>query len=187
MCGCDLIESSACALLNTSGYRVDKEWIKSVDKEDLPMTVSGSCMTFSLARGSALLALSTMLMACAGIESGKSPGKSFEVDIPVETAYERAIEQTKMCLVTVDRFPMTAEIAADKQTAFVRVNMSMTNTLLSDVRISAESTDRSRVRVQMWGVDVWDMTAVDAMQAAIEFGVPSCVNYFPTNTPKKKR
>lgn len=129
--------------------------------------------------------IAATLAACKGIDPAKSPSKAFEVDVPVKTAYERAIAQSEMCLVTQDRFPLTSQIDPDEKFAFVRVNMAMTDTLLSNVRIVAESATRSRVSVQMWGVDVWNMTAVDAMQAAIEFGVPSCINYFPSQTPKK--
>ena len=123
-----------------------------------------------------------VLAGCSGINPATSPAKTFEVDVPVKAAYERALAQSKMCLVTKDNFPITSELQEDGSFAFVRVNMNMTDTLLSNVRIVAKSPSRSRVSVQMWGVDVWNMTAVDAMQAAIEFGVPSCVNYFPAKS-----
>lgn len=150
------------------------------------MKVLQSQLTRTLAWGVVLIALMSLLAACKGIDPAKSPSKTFEVDVPVKTAYERAIAQSKMCLVTEDRFPLTSAISPDEKFATVRVNMSMTDTLLASVRIVAESATRSRVSVQMWGVDVWDMTAVDAMQAAIEFGVPSCINYFPSQTVKKR-
>ncbi len=134
----------------------------------------------------ALCVLAVALVGCKGIVPGQSPSRTFEVDISVKTAFERAIAQTQYCLVTEDRFPMTAEMTPDERSAFVRVNMNLAGTLLSEVRISALSPQRSQVDVLMWGVNVWDMTAVDAMQAAIEFGVPSCVNYFPTATPKQR-
>lgn len=133
------------------------------------------------------LTLTLALAGCSGINPVTSPSKTFEVPVSVKAAYERALEQSKMCLVTKDDFPLTSDINADESFAFVRVNMNLSGTLLSNVRIVAQSPTRSRVGVQMWGVDVWDMTAVDAMQAAIEFGVPSCVNYFPTqNQPAAK-
>lgn len=134
----------------------------------------------------AMLVATVGLAACKGIDPGKSPSKTFEVNVPVKTAYERAVAQSEMCLVTEDRFPLTSQLDPDNQFAFVRVNMSMTDTLLSNVRIVAQSPQTSRVSIQMWGVDPWNMTAVDAMQAAIEFGVPSCINYFPSQTPKNR-
>ena len=135
------------------------------------------------------LALGTAALVggCAGVNPSTSPSSEFVVQVPVETAYNRAIAQSQYCLVTVDRFPLTAFLATDKQSASVRINMTLTGTLLSDVGIRAEGPDRSRVVVRMWGVDVWDSTAVSAMQAAIEFGVPSCTNYFPSAADIKRR
>lgn len=130
------------------------------------------------------------LVACTGIKPGKSPWKEFVVDVPVKTAYERAIEQTKYCLVTKDRLPLTTGIAADQKSAFVKLNLQMAKTLVVDIKIKATPDNRSLVLVEMWGVDIWNATAIDAMQAAIQFGVPSCVNYFPTqdsqSNPKKR-
>jgi hypothetical protein len=138
---------------------------------------------------SGLLALSTglLLAGCQGVTPGKSPSVEFVVPISVKSAYSRAVEQSKYCLVTYDRFPLTATLAPDEQSASVRVNMNLTGTLLSDVQIRAQGPSQSQVTVTMWGVDVWDATAVAAMRAAIEFGVPSCTNYFPSPDPKKKR
>ncbi len=140
----------------------------------------GLLSTGALARVLLLGLVILTLAACKGINPASSPSRSFEVDLDVRTAFDRAVQQSEFCLVTKDRFPITAQIAPDGQSALVRVNMTLTDTLLSEVRIQALSAQRSRVDVLMWGVDVWDMTAVDAMKAAIEFGVPSCVNYFPT-------
>ena len=138
----------------------------------------------------AMLAAVWSLSACQGVKPGKTPWKEFVVDIPVKTVYERALEQAKFCLVTKDRLPLSSQLAADGKSAFVRVNMRLADTLLADVRIRTFESNKSIVLVEMWGVDIWNTTAIDAMQAAIEFGVPSCVNYFPTQTsetnPKKR-
>jgi hypothetical protein len=131
------------------------------------------------------------LVACSGIKPGKSPWKEFVVDAPVKTAYERAIDQTKQCLISNDpvpitnpeKMPMTTYLAADERSASIKVNMILTGTLLVNIQITALEGDRSRVLVEMWGVNIWDMQAIDAMEAAIKFGVPSCINYFPSATP----
>lgn len=127
-----------------------------------------------------LLGMSMLLAGCSSFGPKTQPTKTFEVNVPLKQVYERTLEQTKMCLVTRDNFPITSQIDAAQSFAFVRVNMTFTDRVLSNVRIIEQGPSRSRVTVQMWGVDVWNMTAVDAMQAAIEFGVPSCVNYFPS-------
>lgn len=152
----------------------------------LKMRALQPCRLGFVSRSILLIALIVGISACKGIDPSKSPAKTFDVDVSVKTAYERAIAQSEMCLVTQDRFPLTSQIDPDEKFALVRVNMSMTDTLLSSVRIVADSATTSRVSVQMWGVDPWNMTAVDAMQAAIEFGVPSCINYFPSQSTKKR-
>jgi hypothetical protein len=140
-----------------------------------------------LARGLFLVLMVLVLVACKGIDPATAPSRSFEVDLDVRTAFDRAVEQSEYCLVTDDRFPITAQIDPNAQSAFVRVNMTLSGTLLSDVRIQAITPERSRIDILMWGVDIWDMTAVDAMQAAIQFGVPACINYFPTvQTPANR-
>ena len=152
---------------------------KQLHKIDTQVRSSTSAWSLTK-RAVAGIGCALLLAGCSGINPSTSPAKTFEVDVPVKRAYERALAQSKMCLVTKDNFPITSEVQEDGSFAFVRVNMNMTDTLLSNVRIVAKSPSRSRVSVQMWGVDVWNTTAIDAMQAAIEFGVPSCVNYFPS-------
>jgi hypothetical protein len=143
-------------------------------------------LTWLTATKSAVLASVVVIAGCAGAIVGKTPSAQFDVPIDVQTAYDRTIAQAKYCLVTKDNFPLTAQISPDRQTANVTVRMSMTGTLLADIKMRAIDAQRTNVLVNMWGVDVWDQTAVDAMKAAIEFGVPSCINYFPTTPPPKR-
>ncbi|MFO7746817.1 MAG: hypothetical protein R6V42_03305 [Orrella sp.] len=128
------------------------------------------------------------LAGCTGAVVGETPSAEFVVPISLEEAYERALAQTNYCLVTEDKFPVTAKIADDQKSANITVRMSMSGTRLADMSMQAIDTKKTDVLVNMWGVNVWDQTAVDAMKAAIEFGVTSCTNYFPTSpTPSQKR
>ena len=124
-----------------------------------------------------------VLAGCTGAVIGQTPSSQFDVSIPLNVAYERALAQTKYCLVTDDNFPMMAQIADDQQTASINVRMSLTGTQLANIAMRSLEPEKTRVTVNMWGVEVWDQTAIDAMQAAIEFGVTSCINYFPTASP----
>lgn len=133
-----------------------------------------------------VLGLVVLIAGCTGAVIGQSPSVQFDVPIGIQTAYERTIEQTKQCLVTEDNFPMTAEMSPDRQSAGVRVRMSMTGTLLADIKMRALDANQTNVLVTMWGLNVWDQSAVDAMKAAIEFGVPSCIDYFPTTPPPRR-
>jgi hypothetical protein len=127
-----------------------------------------------------------VIVGCTGAVVGKTPSATFDVPIGIQTAYERTIAQAKYCLVTKDDFPLTAQMSPDQQSANVSVRMSMTGTLLADIKLRALDAERTNVMVNMWGVDVWDQTAVNAMKAAIEFGVPSCIDYFPTTPPARR-
>lgn len=129
---------------------------------------------------------SVLLVAgCAGVVVGQTPLTTFDVPISIQTAYDRTVAQAKYCLVTKDNFPLTAQMSADQQSAIVNVRMSMTGTLLADIEMYAISAQKTNVSISMWGVNVWDQAAIDAMKAAIEFGVPSCTDYFPAISPAK--
>lgn len=133
----------------------------------------------SLIRVTGLLCV-LALAGCAGITPGKSPSVEFTVPLTVKQTYDRAMAQTQYCLVTNDQFPVKADIAADGQQAQIEVLMTFTSEVMARVNMQAQSASSTRVNVQMWGESVWDQSAVDAMQAAIQFGVPSCTNYFPS-------
>ncbi len=126
-----------------------------------------------------------VIAGCAGVVVGKTPSTTFDVPISIQRAYDRTIAQAKYCLVTEDNFPLTAQISDDRQFASVNVRMSMTGTLLSDIELTSIGADKTNVSISMWGVSVWDQAAVDAMKAAIQFGVPSCTDYFPVTPPPK--
>jgi hypothetical protein len=126
-----------------------------------------------------------VIAGCAGVVVGKTPSTTFDVPISIQRAYERTIAQAKYCLVTKDDFPLTAQISADQQSASVDVRMSMTGTLLADIELTSVSAEKTNVSISMWGVSGWDQAAINAMKAAIQFGVPSCTDYFPTVSPPK--
>jgi len=127
-----------------------------------------------------------MMAGCAGVVVGKTPSTAFDVPINVQTAYDRTIAQAKYCLLTKDNFPLTAQISPDRQSANVNVRMSVTGTLLAEIELNAIGPDKTNVSISMWGVDIWDQSAIDAMKAAIQFGVSSCTDYFPTTQPPKR-
>jgi len=64
--------------------------------------------------------------------------------------------------------------------------MSVSGTLLAEIELNAIGAEKTNVLISMWGVDIWDQAAIDAMKAAIQFGVPSCTDYFPTTPPPKR-
>jgi hypothetical protein len=135
---------------------------------------------------SMVLGSSLVLSGCAGVVVGKTPSTTFDVPINVQTAYDRTIVQAKYCLLTKDNFPLTAQISPDQQSANVNVRMSVSGTLLAEIELNAIGAEKTNVLISMWGVDIWDQAAINAMKAAIQFGVPSCTDYFPTTPPPKR-
>ena len=133
-----------------------------------------------------VLGSALVIAGCAGVVVGKTPSTTFDVPISIQLAYDRTIAQAKYCLVTKDDFPLTAQMSADRQSASVNVRMSMTGTLLADIELASIGADKTNVSISMWGVDVWDQAAINAMKSAIQFGVPSCTDYFPTAPPSKR-
>lgn len=128
-----------------------------------------------------------VVAGCAGVVTGKTPSTTFDVPIGIQTAYDRTIAQAKYCLVTEDNFPLTAQMSTDRQSASVNIRMSMTGTLLADIEMYAIGAEKTNVSVSMWGINVWDQAAINAMKAAIQFGVPSCTDYFPEIPPPRRR
>lgn len=129
-----------------------------------------------------------VVAGCAGVVTGKTPSTTFDVPIGIQTAYDRTIAQAKYCLVTEDNFPLTAQMSTDRQSASVDIRMSMTGTLLADIEMYAIGAEKTNVSVSMWGVNVWDQAAINAMKAAIQFGVTSCTDYFPEiPSPRRRR
>jgi len=127
------------------------------------------------------------LAGCSGIEPGKSPTTQFTVPLTLQETYNRAMAQTEYCLVTKDNLPISGSVAASGQSAQIQVMLQFVRTVVARVDMKSLSAQSTQVDVLMWGVDVWDQTAADAMRAAIEFGVPSCTNYFPTTKSERKK
>ena len=133
------------------------------------------------------IASALALAGCSGIEPGKSPSTQFTVPLTLQDTYDRAMAQTRYCLVTEDRLPTSGGVAANGQSAQIQVLLQLTRAVVAQVDMKALNAQSTQVDVLMWGVNVWDQTAADAMRAAIEYGVPSCTNYFPTSKSERKK
>jgi len=133
----------------------------------------------------AVTTIALCLSGCVGIKPGESPSVQFSVDIPLKEAYQRAMEQTQYCLVTHDKFPVISSMDPDEKQAQIQVVLDFRSAVVAQVDMRALGKERTEVDVIMSGVNVWNSTAVRAMQAAIQFGVPSCIDYFPNAEPAK--
>jgi hypothetical protein len=134
-----------------------------------------------------LLGLAFALAGCQGVAPGRSPSEAFSVGVPLKTAYDRALAQTNYCLVTEDRMPVQTSLSPDMQSGSIKVLMKLTNAVIAQTDLRAIDSNNTQVTVTMWGLNIWDAGAVSAMRAAIEFGVVSCTNYFPSQPTRRTR
>lgn len=150
------------------------------------MKYPGSFFTRQLTRvaaGAGLVA-PLALAGCAGVSDSREPSAAFTVPISVQEAYDRAMVQANYCLLSDDSAPIESEMAPDGQWAHIQLPMRFTGTVTARVDMKALAPEETEVEVRMWNVSIWDQTAADAMEAAIRFGVPGCINYFPGTQPR---
>ena len=130
----------------------------------------------------------TALVGCSGAVPGKSPTLEFRTAYPLQLVFERAMAQAKYCWSTDANLPILGNVALNGKTAQVRAMGEFGRRAFGRVDIEAVDAKNSFVTVSVIGIDAWDTTSLHAMKAAIEYGVPGCTNYYPSDTkPVKKR
>lgn len=130
----------------------------------------------------------SVILGCSGAVPGQSPTLEFRTAYPLEVAFQRAMAQAKYCWSTDANLPILGSVAINGKSAEVRAMGEFGRRAFGRVDIEAIDDKSSFVRVAVIGVDAWDNTSLYAMKAAIDYGVPSCTNYFPSDaTPPKKR
>jgi hypothetical protein len=120
------------------------------------------------------------LVGCGGAVPGKSPTIEFRTINSVQVVFDRAMAQAKYCWSTDARLPIVGIVAANGRTAEVRSMGQFGRIAYGRVDVEAVDAKSSFVSIAVIGVDEWNESALPAMKDAIEFGVPSCTAYFPT-------
>lgn len=125
------------------------------------------------------MALVTMLAGCSlGIDGSPAPRASFEADRSVAQVLDSAQAQAKLCLTANDAYKVE-RLDANAGAGSVVVRVPFTNNDIARVDANALSSTRTKVEIVMWGRNIWDANAVDAMRDAVVFGVSSCKAYMP--------
>jgi len=139
-------------------------------------------MSRIIAAGAALLALS----ACSvGIQpDGSAPAARFEVPVSYQEVHHRAVAQAEQCLRGAAGYPVTGGVDEASRTSQTIVRALLGEGRMAQVDARALSADRSEVTVAMWGRNIWDARAVQAMREAIEFGYVSCWPTMPVDDGK---
>ena len=127
-----------------------------------------------------LAALTLSLAGCAlGVDgSGQSPRATTEVDRPASTVLDTAQAQALQCLTGNSAYQVQRVEPQTGQGSIV-VRAPFTDNDMARVDVSALSASRSKVDIVMWGRNIWDASAVRAMQDVVTFGVTSCKAYMP--------
>lgn len=121
-----------------------------------------------------------VLVGCTGISPGKSPSETYTFAVPYEQAYKMAIAMSEQCLRTVTQYPVVSTINRQNRTAQVAVTGLMERAHYSQVDIRAIDDKNTEVKITMWGESIWGHEAILSMRDSIQFGVPTCFSYMPT-------
>jgi hypothetical protein len=133
-----------------------------------------------------VVSLGLWLVGCGGAVPGKSPTLEFRTANSVQVVFDRAMAQAKYCWSTDARLPIVGNVAANGRKAEVRSMGQFGRIAYGRVDIEAVDANTSFVSIAVIGVDEWNESALPAMKDAIEFGVPSCTAYFPSEKTGQK-
>jgi len=123
-------------------------------------------------------------LALAGCAVGTAPGEgalsgSFDAAVSLRQAYQAARQQADLCLLGEGGY----EAVGNLDEAGGRGQLSVQGKLgpgeVAGVALSSIDATHTRVRVSMWGKNLWAEPAMRAMHDAIMFGAPSCTTYMP--------
>jgi hypothetical protein len=135
-----------------------------------------------ISTAAAVLAIGATLAGCTvGISGGDSPRDHFTADVNYQRALRSAEEQARTCLLGNDAYQVQATDDKASRSGVVRVNAPFTPNDMARVDIKALGENRSDVTVVMWGRNLWNRAAVDAMHDAIVYSVPSCTSFMPSS------
>jgi hypothetical protein len=126
------------------------------------------------------LTIAGALAGCTlGISEGQSPHTSFTADVNYHRALHTADRQARDCLRGEGAYSVITTEDAASHSGLVRVVAPLFSNDVARVVIKGDGDSRSNVDVTMWGRNIWDKTALDAMRDAIRYSATSCTSYMP--------
>jgi hypothetical protein len=126
------------------------------------------------------LAIAGALAGCSlGINEGQSPHTNFTADVDYHRALRSADKQARECLRGEGAYTVTTTEDEASRSGLVRVTAPLFANDVARVVIKGVGEGRSNVDVTMWGKNIWDKTALDAMRDAIRYSATSCTSYMP--------
>ncbi|ARP87074.1 BPTD_2524 family lipoprotein [Bordetella genomosp. 9] len=140
-------------------------------------------------RFAAAAILASGLAGCTfGIASGRqSPSGDYKLAVNYQAAYKVARAQAEECLTGRDAYRVVGNLDTVGRKAQVKVLAPFTDNDIARVDMTAIDDGNTDVHIAMWGEGIWNADAVIAMRDAIQFQIPACVSYMPTDAERAAR
>jgi hypothetical protein len=137
-------------------------------------------------RFAAAAVLACGLAGCTlGIAPGNdSPSADYKIAVDYQSAYNVARAQAEQCLTGKDAYRVVGDLDTVGRKGRVRVLAPFTDHNIALVEIAAIDANHSDVHIAMWGEGIWNANAITAMRDAIEFQIPACTSYMPSDSEK---
>ncbi|ANN66582.1 BPTD_2524 family lipoprotein [Bordetella bronchialis] len=137
----------------------------------------------------AAAALAFGLAGCTfGIAPGRdSPSGDYKIAVNYQSAYNVARAQAEQCLTGKSAYRVVGNLDAASRTGQVKVLAPFTDNNIALVDLKAIDDGNTDVHIEMWGEGIWNADAVIAMRDAIQFQIPACVSYMPTDSSVKTK
>lgn len=128
--------------------------------------------------------LASGLAGCTlGIAPGsQSPTGDYKIAVNYQSAYNTALAQAEQCLTGKSAYRVESNLDTGNRKGQVRVLAPFTSNRIALVDLSAIDDSHTDVHIEMWGEGIWNADAVTAMRDAIEFQIPACVSYMPSDS-----
>ena len=137
-------------------------------------------------------AAATLALGLAGCTFGIAPGRvspsgDYKIAVNYQSAYNVARAQAEQCLTGKSAYRVVGNLDAASRKAQVKVLAPFTSNDIALVNLSAIDDRNTDVHIEMWGEGIWNMDAVIAMRDAIQFQIPACTSYMPSDSvPRSK-
>ena len=135
-------------------------------------------------------AAATLALGLAGCTLGIAPGREspsgdYKIAVNYQSAYNTAKAQAEQCLTGKSAYRVVGNLDTVGRKGQVKVLAPFTDNNIALVNLAAIDDGNTEVHIEMWGEGIWNADAVIAMRDAIQFQIPACVSYMPSDPTVK--
>jgi hypothetical protein len=136
-------------------------------------------------------AAATVALGLAGCTFGIAPGNDtpsgdYKIAVNYQSAYGVAVDQAQQCLTGKSAYRVVSKLDVPARKGQVKVLAPFTDNDIALVNLAAIDDTHTDVHIEMWGRSIWNADAVTAMRDAIQFQIPACASYMPSDSVPKK-